>query len=302
MIKMLTLSDEKHFFAFSKENEPVLRIKSGERVKIKAMDAFSNQVRTEEDELDSINWNLVNPATGPIYVEGAQPGNVLKVTIEKIEVGPLGVMATGEDLGVFGSYFNGMTKKLIPIEGDFAIFNERLKIPLNKMIGVIGVAPEGEPVNCGTPGSHGGNMDTKLITEGASILLPVFTEGALFGAGDVHAAMGDGEVCVTGVEIDAELTLKFEVIKDMTLNNPMVETDEMLSCIASEKNLEDAALKAARDMYDYLNANTDFKGEELAMLLSAVGDLQISQIVDPLKTARFTVSKNHLNTIVNTFK
>jgi amidase len=299
---MLTLSDEKHFFAFSKENEPVLRIKSDERVKIKAMDAFSNQVRTEEDELDSINWDLVNPATGPIYVEGAQPGDVLKVTIEKIKVGTLGVMATGEDLGVFGSYFNGMTKKLIPIEGDFAIFNERLKIPLNKMIGVIGVAPEGEPVNCGTPGSHGGNMDTKLITEGASVLLPVFTEGALFGAGDVHAAMGDGEVCVTGVEIDAELTLKFEVIKDMTLNNPMVETDEMLSCIASEKNLEDAALKAARDMYDYLNANTDFKGEELAMLLSAVGDLQISQIVDPLKTARFTVSKNHLNTIVNTFK
>jgi amidase len=294
---MLTLSDEKHFFAFSKENEPVLRIKSDERVKIKAMDAFSNQVRTEEDELDSINWDLVNPATGPIYVEGAQPGDVLKVTIEKIKVGTLGVMATGEDLGVFGSYFNGMTKKLIPIEGDFAIFNERLKIPLNKMIGVIGVAPEGEPVNCGTPGSHGGNMDTKLITEGASVLLPVFTEGALFGAGDVHAAMGDGEVCVTGVEIDAELTLKFEVIKDMTLNNPMVETDEMLSCIASEKNLEDAALKAARDMYDYLNANTDFKGEELAMLLSAVGDLQISQIVDPLKTARFTVSKKHLNTI-----
>lgn len=294
---MLTLSDEKHFFAFSKENEPVLRIKSDERVKIKAMDAFSNQVRTEKDELDSINWDLVNPATGPIYVEGAQPGDVLKVTIEKIKVGTLGVMATGEDLGVFGSYFNGMTKKLIPIEGDFAIFNERLKIPLNKMIGVIGVAPEGEPVNCGTPGSHGGNMDTKLITEGASVLLPVFTEGALFGAGDVHAAMGDGEVCVTGVEIDAELTLKFEVIKDMTLNNPMVETDEMLSCIASEKNLEDAALKAARDMYDYLNANTDFKGEELAMLLSAVGDLQISQIVDPLKTARFTVSKKHLNTI-----
>lgn len=294
---MLTLSDEKHFFAFSKENEPVLRIKSDERVKIKAMDAFSNQVRTEEDELDSINWDLVNPATGPIYVEGAQPGDVLKVTIEKIKVGTLGVMATGEDLGVFGSYFNGMTKKLIPIEGDFAIFNERLKIPLNKMIGVIGVAPEGAPVNCGTPGSHGGNMDTKLITEGASVLLPVFTEGALFGAGDVHAAMGDGEVCVTGVEIDAELTLKFEVIKDMTLNNPMVETDEMLSCIASEKNLEDAALKAARDMYDYLNANTDFKGEELAMLLSAVGDLQISQIVDPLKTARFTVSKKHLNTI-----
>jgi len=291
---MLTLSDEKHFFAFSKDNKSVLQIKSGDRVKIKTMDCFSNQVRKNEDKLESINWDLVNPATGPIYIEGTQPGDVLKVTIERIDVGPLGIMATGEDLGVFGAYFKGMTKKLIPIEGDFAVFNEKLKIPLNKMIGVIGVAPDGEPVNCGTPGSHGGNMDTKLITEGASVLLPVFTEGALFGTGDVHAAMGDGEVCVTGVEIDAELTLYFEVIKDMTLNNPMVETDEILSCIASEKNLEDAALKAARDMYDYLNANTAFKGEELAMLLSAVGDLQVSQIVDPLKTARFTIRKEFL--------
>jgi len=291
---MLTLSDEKHFFAFSKDNKSVLQIKSGDRVKIKTMDCFSNQVRKNEDKLESINWDLVNPATGPIYIEGTQPGDVLKVTIERIDVGPLGIMATGEDLGVFGAYFKGMTKKLISIEGDFAVFNEKLKIPLNKMIGVIGVAPDGEPVNCGTPGSHGGNMDTKLITEGASVLLPVFTEGALFGTGDVHAAMGDGEVCVTGVEIDAELTLYFEVIKDMTLNNPMVETDEILSCIASEKNLEDAALKAARDMYDYLNANTAFKGEELAMLLSAVGDLQVSQIVDPLKTARFTIRKEFL--------
>ena len=291
---MLTLSDEKHFFAFSKDNKSVLQIKSGDRVKIKTMDCFSNQVRKNEDKLESINWDLVNPATGPIYIEGTQPGDVLKVTIERIDVGPLGIMATGEDLGVFGAYFKGMTKKLISIEGDFAVFNEKLKIPLNKMIGVIGVAPDGEPVNCGTPGSHGGNMDTKLITEGASVLLPVFTEGALFGTGDVHAAMGDGEVCVTGVEIDAELTLYFEVIKDMTLNNPMVETDEILSCIASEKNLEDAALKAARDMYDYLNANTAFKGEELAMLLSAIGDLQVSQIVDPLKTARFTIRKEFL--------
>ena len=291
---MLTLSDEKHFFAFSKKNDPVLRIKNGERVKIKTMDCFSNQIRKEEDQLETINWDLVNPATGPIYIEGAKAGDVLKVTVERIDVGPLGVMATGQDLGVFGSYFKGMSKRLIPIEGEIAHFNEQIKIPLNKMIGVIGVAPLGEPVNCGTPGSHGGNMDTKLIAEGASVLLPVFTDGALFGTGDVHAAMGDGEVCVTGIEIDAELTLHFEVIKGMHLKNPMVETDEIISCVASEKNLEIAALRAARDMYDYLNANTECKDEELAMLLSAVGDLQISQIVDPLKTARFTIKKEFL--------
>jgi amidase len=294
---MLTLSDEKHFFTFSKANKPVLRIKSGDHVKIKTMDCFSNQIRKEEDQLEAINWELVNPATGPIYIDEAKPGDVLKVTVERIDVGSLGVMATGKDLGVFGSYFQGMCKKLIPIEGSVAHFNEQIKIPLNKMIGVIGVAPEGEGVNCGTPGSHGGNMDTKLITEGASVLLPVFADGALFGTGDVHAAMGDGEVGVTGIEIDANLTLHFEVLKGLTLNNPMIEKDEIISCIASGENLEEAGLQATRDMYDYLSEQSALKGEELAMLLSAVGDLQVSQVVDPLKTARFTIPKKYLKAI-----
>ena len=288
---MLHLSADNHFFAFSKDHVPVLRINSSDRVRIQTMDCFSNQIRREEDTLETIDWERVNPATGPIFIEDAQPGDVLKVTIEKIDVGPVGVMATGEGMGVFGSYFKGMSKRLIPIEGEWALFNERLRFRLNKMIGVIGVAPSKDPVNCGTPGSHGGNMDTKLIGEGSSVLLPVFTQGALFGTGDVHAAMGDGEVGVTGVEIDALLTLNFEVIKGMQLNNPMVETRDVLSCIASAENLEEAALQAARDMYAFLLDKTGLAGEDLAMLLSAVGDLQVSQIVDPLKTARFTLNK-----------
>ena len=294
---MLHLSADNHFFAFSKDHVPVLRINSSDRVRIQTMDCFSNQIRREEDTLETIDWERVNPATGPIFIEDAQPGDVLKVTIEKIDVGPVGVMATGEGMGVFGSYFKGMSKRLIPIEGEWALFNERLRFRLNKMIGVIGVAPSKDPVNCGTPGSHGGNMDTKLIGEGSSVLLPVFTQGALFGTGDVHAAMGDGEVGVTGVEIDALLTLNFEVIKDMQLNNPMVETRDVVSCIASAENLEEAALQAARDMYAFLLDKTGLAGEDLAMLLSAVGDLQVSQIVDPLKTARFTLDKQWIEAL-----
>lgn len=294
---MLHLSADNHFFAFSKDHVPVLRINSSDRVRIQTMDCFSNQIRREEDTLETIDWERVNPATGPIFIEDAQPGDVLKVTIEKIDVGPVGVMATGEGMGVFGSYFKGMSKRLIPIEGEWALFNERLRFRLNKMIGVIGVAPSKDPVNCGTPGSHGGNMDTKLIGEGSSVLLPVFTQGALFGTGDVHAAMGDGEVGVTGVEIDALLTLNFEVIKGMQLNNPMVETRDVVSCIASAENLEEAALQAARDMYAFLLDKTGLAGEDLAMLLSAVGDLQVSQIVDPLKTARFTLNKQWIEAL-----
>ncbi len=291
---MMTLSHDKHFFEFSKDNTPALKIKSGETIKIKTMDCFSNQIREDEDKLESINWDLINPATGAVYCEDAKKGDVLKVKIEAIDVGQRGVMATGENIGVFGSQFKGMTKRLIPVEGDYAIFDDNLKIPLNKMIGVIGVAPEGDPINCGTPGNHGGNMDTKIIGEGSSVYLPVFTDGALFGTGDVHAAMGDGEVGFTGLEIDAELTLTFEVIKQLQLDNPLVETEHIISYIASEKNIEDASFSAARGMYSLLMDKMEIVGEKLAMLLSLVGNLQISQIVDPLKTARFTVKKEFL--------
>ena len=91
------------------------------------------------------------------------------------------------------------------------------------MIGVIGVAPNEGEISCGTPGDHGGNMDTTLIAEGATLYFPVFHKGALFSLGDVHAAMGDGEVCVSGIEIPAKVTVTLEVIKDQSLSVPVVE-------------------------------------------------------------------------------
>ena len=291
---MKHLSKHHHFFSFSGDNKPALAIKSGDAVEIETMDCFSNQITRPGDTIESIDWDLVNPATGPIWVEGAKPGDVLKVTIESICVGKQGVMATGEGLGVFGDHLTGMSTRLIPIEGDYARFDEDVTVPLNKMIGVIGVAPEGEPVNCGTPGAHGGNMDTKLISEGSSVYLPVFKEGALFGTGDVHAAMGDGEVCVTGVEITSRLTLKFEVVRGLCLRSPLVENGGTISTIASEPNLEEAARRAALDMEALVLDNATIERDKLAMLFSAVGDLQVSQVVDPLRTARFTVPLAYL--------
>ena len=291
---MKYLAKEHHFFSFSGDNKPVLSIKSKDKVEIETMDCFSNQITGPGDTLESIDWDLVNPATGPIWVEGAEPGDVLKVTIESIRIGEQGVMATGEGLGVFGDNLTGLSTRLIPIEGSVARFDEDVEVPLNKMIGVIGVAPEGEPVNCGTPGEHGGNMDTRLISEGASVYLPVFKEGALFGTGDVHAAMGDGEVCVTGVEIASRLTLKFELIRGMRLRSPLVENGGTISTIASEPNLEEAAGRAALDMEALVLNNATIERDKLAMLFSAVGDLQISQVVDPLRTARFTVPLAYL--------
>ena len=161
---MIELGDEKVLYAFDKTLEPALVVPSGTTVRVRTKDCFGNQVQRPDDELDEIDWDHINPATGPIFVEGAVPGGALKVTIEAIEFDGQTASCTGEGEGVCGDRFDAWSTHLCKIDGDELVWDEELRIPLRPMIGVIGVAPAGEPVNCGTPGSHGGNMDNTAIT------------------------------------------------------------------------------------------------------------------------------------------
>jgi amidase len=206
-----------------------------------------------------------------------------------LDIGDQGVLATGPNLGVMGHRVNEFTVKVLPIEGEEAVFNEKIRIPLNKMIGVIGVAPEKEAVSCGTPGSHGGNLDTLLITEGATIYFPVYHEGALFGLGDMHAAMGDGEIGVSGIEVSGKADMTLDVLKGKSIRHPLVKNKDGLYALVSAKTLDEAAKLAVEEMVDLLLPHTDLQLSELTMLLSAIGQAQISQMVDPLLTARFFV-------------
>lgn len=289
MVEVLACKDI--IYAFSKDLTPVKTVASGSTITIETYDCFQNQIRSNDTKINSIDWNQINPATGPIFVEGALPGDLLSVKIEKIELGNEGVMTVGPDLGVMGHRLEQFEAKMIPIFDGKAVFNDKIQIPLNPMIGVIGVAPAGEPVSCGTPGPHGGNMDTKLITEGVTLYFPVFTEGALFGLGDLHAAMGDGEVGVSGIEIPANVTVTLEVVKGHSLKNPLLLSSEGIATIASAPTLDEAAKTAVEEMIDLLLPHTDLPLNHITMLMSAVGQSQISQIVDPLLTARFFVPK-----------
>lgn len=278
-------------YSFSKEHEPVLTVESGETVEIETFDCFEDQIQSNEQKLEAIDWNRINPATGPIYVNGAEKGDTLKVTIEKIEIGNQGVIATGENLGMLGDELKGMTMKVVQVEDNHVIFNEDIKIPLNPMIGVIGVAPEGEAIPTGTPGSHGGNMDTKLICEGATIYFPVFTEGALFGLGDFHAAMGDGEIGGSGVEVPGKATVKIEVIKNKTIEHPVIENENGLAFLVSSETVDEAIQLATKQAVHFLSNHTNLSVEDATLLLSAAGQVEISQVVDPLLTARFIIPK-----------
>jgi amidase len=280
-----------HVLAMSRDARPAVHIPAGSRVHLETADCFAGQICGMEDVERGIDWDRINPATGPVFVKGAMPGDALSVRIIRIEVGRRGVMCTGGGWGALGDIIAELHWRFLDIADGEARWDDRLSIPVRPMIGVLGVAPAGDPVPCGTPGHHGGNLDTRLIAEGATVYLPVAVEGALLAAGDLHAAMGDGEVAVTGIEVPGRVALDVDVRRDLKLSDPLVEDDERVATIASAFTLDEAAETATRAMADLLSERLGLPLHDAVMLMSAVGDLEVSQIVDPLRTARFVMYK-----------
>ena len=292
----MKITADNHVYSMSAHNEAAASCQPGETVVFETQDCFSNQIQSEEVLFESTDWESINPATGPLKIEGAEIGDTLKVEIKKIDLNQQGVMITSPEMGFLEEFVTGSETKIIPIENNKAVFNDKIKIDLNPMIGVIGTSPgENEKeVPCGTPASHGGNMDTKVIKEGSTIYFPVNVPGAMLAMGDLHAAMGDGEVVVTGIEIAGEVTVKVDLIKDQELSDPMVETEDAFYTIASGTDLDAATKKASNNMFRFLKERLPLSNNEIAMLMSIICDLQISQVVDPQKTARMRVDKKVL--------
>lgn len=294
---MIELDDSKTLFSFDKDLEPVLKVPSGETVRIRTKDCFGNQLQGPEDQLGEIDWEAINPATGPIYVEGAVAGGTLKVHIDNIELDAQTSSCTGKDEGVCGDRFSDWATHFCKVEDGKVVWDERLSIPLAPMIGVIGVAPEGEPVNCGTPGKHGGNMDNTAIAAGATLYFPVAVDGALFGCGDMHAVMGDGEVSVSGAEVAGYATVTLTALPELSVPNPLIENETHFGIIVSAESLDKASELAVQQMVDLLASRTNESEADLVMLLSLVADVRVCQMVDPEKTVRFMVPKYVLDAI-----
>ena len=294
---MIELDDSKTLFSFDKDLKPVLKVPSGETVRIRTKDCFGNQLQGPEDQLSEIDWEAINPATGPIYVEGAVAGGTLKVHIDNIELDAQTSSCTGKDEGVCGDRFSDWATHFCKVEDGKVVWDERLSIPVAPMIGVIGVAPEGEPVNCGTPGKHGGNMDNTAIAAGATLYFPVAVDGALFGCGDMHAVMGDGEVSVSGAEVAGYATVTLTALPELSVPNPLIENETHFGIIVSAESLDKAAELAVQQMVDLLASRTNESEADLVMLLSLVADVRVCQMVDPEKTVRFMVPKYVLDAI-----
>lgn len=290
---MNIIRKENYTFTFSNSNKPVSFIKPGNNIVFETHDCMCSQISCENDNLDGIDFDKVNPATGPLYIEGAMPNQTLKVTVQSIDLDNYGVTMTGPGVGVLGEKLDKMTHNILNIKENSAIF-KNIELPLNKMIGVIGVAPNSEPINCGTPGSHGGNMDCKVIGEGSIVYLPIYTPGALLSVGDVHAVMGDGEIGVSGAEVGAKVDLNVELISNFKINNPIVETYDAYYTIASAQTLDDAYKIAVEDMFEILLSKCSLNKNDLIMLMSLTCDIEVCQVVDPLKTIRYKIKKEIL--------
>lgn len=291
---MTYIKKEACIYAMDKHNPPVCSVKDGEVVTFETYDCFANQITSESDSFASLDWDRINPATGPVFIEGAEPGDTLKVEIQKIDIKGNATMVTGTDMGVIGDLLTENTVKVLPIIDNWLIFSDTLKLPLNKMIGVIGVAPKEERISCGTPDSHGGNMDCKEITEGTELFLPVNVKGALFSLGDCHAAMADGEVSVCGAEVPCEVTVRLSVIKNKNWALPFFIRDSKISTLSSKLTVDEACTSATKMMVSFVESYTDLTKAEAIHLLSLAGNLRICQVVDPNKTVRMELPLNYL--------
>ena len=291
---MERISREHVIYEMNKENEPVLTVESGTTVVFETQDCFSGEVQSENDTVSDIDFSKVNPATGPLYVEGAEVGDTLKVTLNRMEIDDKGSVLTAPGLGMLADGIEKEETAMGEITEEGTLY-KGFNIPLTKMVGVIGTAPAGEGVNTGTPHDHGGNLDTTLLTEGATLYLPVNTPGALLAMGDMHSSMADGEIMGSGMEVAGEIEVTVEVLKDSKFPLPFVETDEVYATLASRETMEEATKTAINNMVDVLMDKTDLTFNQAGMFLSLAGDLKVSQVVNPNKTMRVEVKKAVLN-------
>ncbi len=270
------ISKEDRHFTFDKNHEPVLRVQAGDQVKFNTVDCFSEQIQSADDLVTDIDFDQVNPGTGPVFVEDAEVGDVLVVHVDEIEVADKGAAVT-YGVGYLKDH-SELRSKIIAIDNDrdVALFND-LEIPLHKMIGVIGVAPADEAVGCGRIGDHGGNMDNRKIQKGTTLYFPVNTPGGLLQIGDLHGAMGDGELDGAALEVSGAATVTVDVIKDFHLDRPVVETRDRWYTTAARDTYEEALTLAMKDMQRLMRQPYGWDDTDIDLYLSLDGHVEVNQ-------------------------
>ena len=291
---MYKITEENYRYKFSKDNTPVLYCDCGDLVEFNTLDCFSNKLIPEGTSLEKDAPRNSNPCTGPLYIRSANPGDTLKVEIQKIELGEIGVTLLGPSEVNFENGLESFQIKRIPIVHGHAVLREDIKLPIKPMIGVIGVAPLKE-VPTGLSGYYGGNMDCSQVKEGVSLYLPVFVEGGLLSIGDLHALMGEGEIGGNGLEINGKVLVKVSVLKNFKISGPHIESPDKWMTLATEDSLEKAGLEATSMMLDFLMNKGKYSREDANLLINLIGDLKICKLGSFGCTVRMEITKDLLS-------
>jgi amidase len=277
---MLRIPRDKLTYAFDATIPPVATIRPGETLTVETYDTSTGRIHKPEDVPEFIRVRdpkKVNPACGPIFVEGAEPGDALAVEILDIKLAPLGWVRVLGGAGVLQDGIEAGAIVMVRVDGNDLIFGEKLRFPARPMVGVIGTAPAEGTVYTAHPGPQGSNMDYTPIASGARVYLPVHVLGALLAIGDVHASMGDGEVGGTGVEINGDVTVRVELIKGAAPARPRIETADAWITTGQGPTLDDAVGEAVDGLTHFLMDRFALSRTEAFLLISARGDVRIGQ-------------------------
>jgi amidase len=268
---------------FDRRTPPVATVRPGERFIVETEDSRGGLTRTPEtttpDYLIALRQRGYhgNPVTGPIYVEGAQPGDTLAVHIHAQECDTLGYMGYWPWLFHLEDFFDKPSTVLCEIRDGQVIFNDEIRIPVRPMIGTIGTTPALEAILSSGMGRHGGNLDVPEVSVGSTIYLPVYVEGALLGLGDCHAIQSDGEI--NEVEMRSVVTMSCEVVKGRSrvMSWPRIETPETLVTVAVASPLEEALRLALREMILWIEELTGMSKHEAYLLVGIAGHARPGQ-------------------------
>jgi amidase len=286
---------DQHVWSFGPDLEPVLEVDPGAVVRFETNDCFTGQITSEDDLVTEIDFARVNSATGPVAVRGAEPGDSLVVELLEVNPGPVGFATLIPGFGQLIEKVQAPLTRLFSVEGNTIHLNERVRFPLRPMVGVVGVATDGEEVPNGLAGRHGGNLDNHLHGPGATILFPVRQPGGLFAVGDMHASMGDGEICFTGVEIAGEVVARFDVLKGKQATWPVTELDDRWVAHATAPELPEALDLVSEEAAQLLVDEWEFSLEDAFIFLSVACDAGIAQGCKPAPgfgtIARFSIPK-----------
>ncbi|MHB0920063.1 MAG: acetamidase/formamidase family protein [Thiomonas delicata] len=276
--------------------EPALRVAPGDCIEFEIVDASGGQLTPDSvaDDVTKFDFSRLNPVTGPIHIDGAEPGDALAVKLLDFQPSGWGWTAIIPGFGLLADQFTEAQLHHWRYDTSCrepAMFGAGLRVPLKPFTGTIGVAPAEPGLHSVVPPrTVGGNMDIRDVAAGSTLYLPVAVPGALFSVGDTHAAQGDGEVCGTAIESPMKVALQFELVKKAALPSPRLVTPGPVTrhldthgyqvTTGIGPDLWRATRDAVRYMIDWLCASPGMRAEDAYMLCSVCGDLRISEIVD----------------------